>query len=30
VSSLRCQRIAGLEHWVQLLFNFTPVSVRQV
>jgi len=21
--------IAGLEYWVQLLFNFTPVSVRQ-
>jgi len=23
-------KIAGLEYWVQLLFNFTPVSVRQV
>jgi len=21
---------SGLEYWVQLLFNFTPVSVRQV
>jgi len=26
----RCQKLAGLEYWVQLLFNFTPVSVRQV
>jgi len=25
VSWLRCQKIAGLEYWVQLLFNFTPV-----
>jgi len=24
---LRCQKIAGLDYWVQLLFNFTPVSV---
>jgi len=23
-------KIAGIEYWVQLLFNFTPVSVRQV
>jgi len=30
VSWLRYQKIAGLEYWVQLLFNFTPVSVRQV
>jgi len=30
VSWLRCQKIAGQEYWVQLLFNFTPVSVRQV
>jgi len=27
---LHFQKIAGLEYWVQLLFNFTPVSVRQV
>jgi len=27
---LRCQNIAGLEYWVQLLFKFTPVSVHQV
>jgi len=30
VSWLHCQKISGLEYWVQLLFNFTPVSVRQV
>jgi len=30
VSWLRCQKIAGLEYWVKLLFNFTPVSVRQM
>jgi len=30
VSWLRCQKIAGLEYWIQLLFNFKPVSVRQV
>jgi len=30
VSWLRCQKIVGLEYWAQLLFNFTPVSVRQV
>jgi len=24
------QKIAGLKFWVQLLFNFTSVSVRQV
>jgi len=29
VSWLRSQ-IAVLEYWVQLLFNFMPVSVRQV
>jgi len=23
-------KIAGLEYWVLLLYNFTPVSVRQV
>jgi len=23
-------KIAGLEYWVQLLFNFTPMRVRQV
>jgi len=22
--------VTGLEYWVQLLFNFTPMSVRQV
>jgi len=27
---LRCQKYAGLEYWVQLLFNFTPVNVRQL
>jgi len=27
---LHSQKIAGLEYWVQLLFNFTPVCVRQV
>jgi len=27
MSWLRCQKIAGLKYWVQLLFNFTPVSV---
>jgi len=27
---LHCQKIAGLEYWVQLLFNFTLVNVRQV
>jgi len=27
---LHCQKIAGLKFWFQLLFNFTPVSVRQV
>jgi len=27
---LHCQKIAGLEYWVLLLFNFMPVSVRQV
>jgi len=26
----RCQKISELKYWVQLLFNFTPVSVRQV
>jgi len=30
MSWLRCQKIADLEYWVQLLFNFTSVSVRQV
>jgi len=24
------KKIAGLEYWVELLFNFTPVSVCQV
>jgi len=24
------KKIPGVEYWVQLLFNFTPVSVRQV
>jgi len=23
-------KIAGPEYWVQVLFNFTPVNVRQV
>jgi len=28
---IHCQKIADLsEYWVLLLFNFTPVSVRQV
>jgi len=27
VSWLGCQKIAGLEYWVQLLLNFTPASV---
>jgi len=27
MSWLRCQKIAGLEYWFRLLFNFTPVSV---
>jgi len=26
-TGLRSQKISGLEYWVQLLFNFTPVSV---
>jgi len=30
VSWLSCQKIAGLEYWVQLIFNFTPVNVLQV
>jgi len=30
MSWLHCQNIAGLDYWVQLLFNFTPVSVCQV
>jgi len=25
-----CQKIVGLEYWIQLLFNFTPANVRQV
>jgi len=28
VSWLHCQEIAGLKYWVQLLFNFTPVSAE--
>jgi len=27
VTWLRCQKIAGLEYWVQLLINFTLVRV---
>jgi len=27
---LHCQKIADLEYWAQLLFNFTPVNVHQV
>jgi len=27
---LHCQKIAGLEYLVQLLFNFTSLNVRQV
>jgi len=30
MSWLHYQKIAGLEYWVQLLFNFMLVSVRQV
>jgi len=30
VPRLQCQKFVGLDYWVQLLFNFTPVSVRQV
>jgi len=30
MSWLHCQNISELEYWVQLLFNFTPASVRQV
>jgi len=30
MSWLRCQKIGGLEYWVQLLFNFTPVSACKV
>jgi len=29
-SSGCCHKIAVQEYWVQLLFHFTPVSVRQV
>jgi len=26
---LHCQKFVGLEYWVQLVFNFTPMSVAK-